>query len=88
MVKGEAQQAALRKKQAPGHEALGILEQDLKKRLFLVDDRYSIADIALYSHVHRAEVAGFSLAHYPATRDWLARVAAQPLHIPVDRHPD
>ena len=50
---------------------------------FLVADRYTIADIALYAYTHVAEEGGFTLADYPAVAAWLERVAGQPGHIPI-----
>jgi glutathione S-transferase len=46
-----------------------------------VNDRYSIADIALYAYTHVAPDGGLMLDAYPAVRAWLARVAAQPGYI-------
>lgn len=46
--------------------------------------RFTIADMALYAYTHVAPEGGFSLQPYPGIRAWLARVAAQPGHIPID----
>jgi glutathione S-transferase len=70
-------------KRRNGHAALTVLEQGLAGREFLVGDRYSLADIALYAYTHVAPEGGFSLEPYPAIRAWCARVAAQPGHIPI-----
>ncbi len=59
-------------------EVLRLLDDHLDGRDFFVDDRYSIADIALYGYTHRADEAGIDLAPYPNVRAWLARVQAQP----------
>lgn len=45
---------------------------------YIVADQYTIADIALYPYVARAEMAGFDLDRYGAIQAWLARVQAQP----------
>jgi glutathione S-transferase len=66
-----------------GEEALGVMEQHLEDRGFFVGERYGIADIALYAYTHVAEEGGFDLAPYPATRAWLARVAARPDHVAI-----
>ena len=50
---------------------------------FLVADRFTLADIALYAYTHVAPEAGLELGSYPAIRDWIARVAAQPGHAPI-----
>ena len=66
-----------------GYEALGVMEQHLRSRAFFVGDRYSVADIALYAYTHVAEEGKFELARFPAIRAWLARVAAEPRHVPI-----
>jgi glutathione S-transferase len=70
-------------KRRNGHAALAVLEQGLEGRDFLVGDRYSLADIALYAYTHVAPEGGFDLAPYPAIRAWCDRVAAQPGHVPI-----
>ena len=47
-------------------------------REFLVGDRYTLADVALYAYTHVAHEGGFDLSGYPAINAWLAVVAAQP----------
>jgi glutathione S-transferase len=66
-----------------GHAALAAMERHLDGREFLVADRYTIADIALYAYTHVAPEGGFALEPYPAVRSWLSRVAAQPRHIAI-----
>ena len=66
-----------------GESALAAMERRLDGRDYLVTDRYTIADIALYAYTHVAPEAGFSLDPYPAIRAWLDRVAAQPGHVPI-----
>lgn len=66
-----------------GHAALGVMEQRLSAAPFLVADRYTIADIALYAYTHVAHEGEFDLVPYPGVRAWLARVAEQPDHIPI-----
>ncbi len=61
--------------------ALKAMERHLADREFLVGERYTIADIALYAYTHVAPEAGFELDPYPAITAWLGRVAAQPGHI-------
>jgi glutathione S-transferase len=76
--------AELDSKRTAGHRALAALEGHLAGgRAFLVGDRYTIADIALYAYTHVAEEGGFSLAPYPAVRAWHDRVSSQPGHIPI-----
>ena len=66
-----------------GHAALGVMERRLADHPFLVADRYTIADIALYAYTHVAGEGGFDLAGYPGVRAWLARVAGQPRYLPI-----
>jgi glutathione S-transferase len=73
----------LEAKQRGGHAALRALEGHLTDHSFLVEDRYTIADIALYAYTHVAPEGGFELEPYPAINAWLARVATQPGHIAI-----
>lgn len=73
----------LQQKLAPGYAALDVLENRLAEHSFLVGDRYTIADIALYAYTHVAHEGGFSLDKYPYIQAWLDRVQAQPNHIPI-----
>jgi glutathione S-transferase len=75
---------AMSEKLRLGYLALDALEQGLGGREFLVGDRYSIADIALYAYTHVAKEGGFDLERYPSIRGWLDRVAAQPGHVGID----
>ena len=77
----EAKRAEL---EARGRKALAALEEGLADRDWLVGDAMTIADIALYAYTHVADEGGFSLEPYPAIGSWLARVAEQPGHIPID----
>jgi len=78
---GEAEIEARRQ---AGYTALDAMERHLADRAFLVGDRYTIADIALYAYTHNADEVGFDLERYPAIRAWLERVAGQPGHVPID----
>ena len=72
-------------KREAGAAALGVMEGHLATRRFFVAERYTIADVALYAYTHVAEESGFALAPQPAIRAWLARVAAEPGHVPITR---
>ena len=65
------------RRRAAGEEVLGILNDHLSERDFLVADRYSVADIAVYGYTHVAHEAGYELERRPAVRAWLRRVAEQ-----------
>lgn len=66
-----------------GHRTLAAMDSHLRDRTFLVGERYTIADIALYAYTHVAHEGGFDLEPYPAIRSWLGRVSDQPGHIPI-----
>jgi glutathione S-transferase len=71
-----------------GRAAFAVMEQHLATREFFVNDRYTIADIALYAYSHVAPDGGLDLAPYPQVRRWLDRVAAQPGYIPLLQKPN
>ena len=73
----------LEAKQRGGTAALRAMEGHLTTRQFLVGERYTIADIALYAYTHVAPEGGFELEPYPAIRAWLARVRSQPGHVAI-----
>jgi glutathione S-transferase len=73
--------ADLEAKMKGGNRALAAMERHLATRQFLVAERYTIADIALYAYTHVAPEGGFPLEPYPAIRAWLDRVKAQPGHV-------
>jgi glutathione S-transferase len=71
--------------QEGGDKALAALERHLgEDRHYLVGERMSIADIALFGYTHVADEGGFDLGLYPAIRAWIARIATEPGHIPID----
>jgi glutathione S-transferase len=70
-------------KRRGGVAALTAMDAHLTDRPFLVGDRYTIADIALYAYTHVAPEGGFELEPYPAIGAWLRRVATQPGHVPI-----
>jgi glutathione S-transferase len=71
-------------RQAAGRRVLAAMDGHLQGRSFLVGDSFTIADISLYAYTHVAPEAGVELEPYGAVRAWLARVAAQPRHVPID----
>jgi len=79
----DERRARLEEKHELGHDALAVMEAHLKTNDFFVARRHTIADIALFAYTHVAPEGGFELEGYPRVRDWLARVAAQPGHIPI-----
>ncbi len=66
-----------------GADALAVLEQGLKGRRWLVGDKVTLADIALFAYTHVAEEAGYRLADYPAIGAWIANFRALPWYAPI-----
>ena len=79
----ELQRAQLPAKQEGGHAALAVMERNLGGANWFGGSAMTVADIALYAYTHVADEGGFDLSGYPAITDWLARVAAQPGHVPM-----
>jgi glutathione S-transferase len=71
-------------KMKDGERALRTLDRHLDGRDYVVGDSLTLADIALYGYTHVAEEGGFSLERYEAVGSWLARVASEPGHVPID----
>jgi glutathione S-transferase len=63
------------------------MEGRLADHDWLVGEAYSVADIALYAYTHVADEGGFDLGRYPGIRRWIARIAAQPRHVPLEWRP-
>ncbi len=86
LVKGgrDLQRHALEDWTEEGFRALGVMEKHLATHRFFAANRYTIADVALYAYTHLAHTCDYDLARFPAVRDWLARVAEQPGHVPMD----
>ncbi len=77
----------LPERMAKGRDALAVMDRHLQSRTFFVNERYSIADIALYAYTHVSPQAGFDLSAYPSVLAWMGRVAAQPGHILITDEP-
>jgi glutathione S-transferase len=74
---------ALKDRHAKGRDALRVLETGLAGRRFLVADRYSLADIALYAYTHVAPEAEIDLKPYPAIGAWIQRIQQEPRWAPI-----
>jgi glutathione S-transferase len=83
IAKAPPSQEELDAKRAGGYASLQAMDRHLAEGEFLVAERYTIADIALYAYTHVAEEGGFELSRFPDVRAWLARVAEQPGHVPI-----
>jgi glutathione S-transferase len=79
--------AELPDRRARGRDALAVMDRHLNSRSFFVNERYSIADIALYAYTHVAPEGGFDLSPYPNVLAWMGRVASQPRHILITDRP-
>lgn len=66
-----------------GYKALDVMEQHLAQQVFFADNRYSIADIALYAYTHCASDGGYDMGRYPHIRRWLQRVEQTPGFVPM-----
>lgn len=72
---------------AIAEQLFGFLERHVGAQPFLVGDRATIADLALYAYCARAPEGGVSLEPYPQLRAWLARIEALPGFVPMPRLP-
>jgi glutathione S-transferase len=86
LIKGgrDLQKHALEDWMENGYAALAVMEMHLAEHRYFVDDRYTIADIALYAYTHLAHQCDFDLGRFPAVRTWLDRVTAQPGHVAIE----
>jgi len=80
----EVQKSLIPSKQAGGEAALDLMEAHLRDRRYLVADRFTLADVALYAYTHVADEGGFDLARWPSVVAWIDRISALPGHISID----
>jgi glutathione S-transferase len=59
-------------------KTLAILDRELSQRAWLAGPAYSVADIAVFAYVHRAEEADLPLSDFPHVVAWIDRVRSQP----------
>ena len=72
-----------------GHEILGIMDDALAGRDWLVGERPSIADIALYAYTHTAgSLGGYDLDRFANVTRWCASIAALPGYVGLDDIPE
>jgi glutathione S-transferase len=77
--------SVIERKTADGYKALDAMEAHLADGgPYLVGDRLSLADIALYAYTHVAHEGGYDLGGYAAIGAWLDRVASEPGHVPIE----
>lgn len=70
-------------KEAGGRHALTLMDNHLAKNEYLVGEKLTVADIALFAYTHVAHEGGFDLASYPNIENWLGRVRSRPGFIPM-----
>ena len=71
-------------KQAGGHKALAVMEQQLQRTKFLAGDTPTIADISLFAYSQVAHEGGFDLARYTHLRKWLDAIRALPRYLDMN----
>ncbi len=60
-----------------------LMESILISQPFLAASRATLADVAAYSYIARAEEGGIALSPYPALNAWLRRIEALPGFVPM-----
>lgn len=68
---------------ARAHALLTVLNAELAGREFLVGERVTIADIALYTYIAHAPEGNVALGDYAHVRAWLARIEQLPGFVPM-----
>ncbi len=69
--------------QEAAYPALAKVDAWLASHDWLVDNRYTIADIGMFGYVSTATEGGYEMERFPAIAAWLARVKAQPGWVPL-----
>ena len=72
-------------KQAAGHKALAVMEQQLNRTAYIAGATFTIADISLYAYTHVAHEGGFELAAYPAIQRWIDRIEGRTGHMTMQQ---
>jgi glutathione S-transferase len=69
--------------QEGAYPALAKADAWLATHDWLVDNRYTIADIGLFGYVSMATQGGYDMTRFPSINAWLERVKAQPGWVPL-----
>lgn len=77
-------EAELLQKKAGGYAALGVMDRQLQNHDYLVGNRFTIADIALFAYTHVAHEGGFDLKDYPAVLSWIDRIRSRPAYTSME----
>lgn len=67
---------------ARAHAILKLIDAELDTRVWIATSRPTLADVALYSYIARAQDGGIALSSYPAVQAWLARIETLPGFVP------
>ena len=83
-------QRAIREKdieawQERGRRGLSLLDRHLRGQKFIVEGRYTVADISVFGYTHVADEAGFDLNDYPAVAAWIQLVKNTDRYVPLSR---
>jgi glutathione S-transferase len=84
-MRGNAEQMASRIAdfQEGAYPALEKVEAWLADHNWLVDERYTIADIGMFGYVSMAHEGRYEMERFPGIRAWLERVKSQPGWVPL-----
>lgn len=66
-----------------GLKALRVMQSHLTKHAYLVGERPSLADVALYPYTSMASEGGYDMEPYPAVNAWLERMRLLPGYTPL-----
>jgi glutathione S-transferase len=69
--------------QEGAYVALAKLDNWLATHEWLVDNRYTIADIGMYGYVSMASQGGYDMARFPSIAAWISRFQSQPGWVPL-----
>lgn len=75
---GAPNEGALQRYGGEARRLYGVVERQLSRHDWLAGGDYSIADIAAWPWLREHDTLGISMADYPATTAWLAKIAARP----------
>lgn len=81
--KAEANASLIEQNLKSGTDALQIMDAYLEGKTFFVGERYTIADVALFTYTHVAEQGGFDLKPFPNLQAWCQRVKATDHFFPL-----
>lgn len=71
-------------KQAGGHAALKVMDDQLASTTYLVGEQLTVADISLYAYTHVAHEGDFSLESYPNIQRWIKKISSHPKYVAME----